>query len=908
MKKTHRIPFALLAAAVLLTVAMSTLSGVARHLIEQAFLDMGAERVTAGEVSVSPLSGQVHIHNLAVRALGREVLHARWLRLHLDLPALWQGRLMIRRLILDGAYAELVHEDGRWELAGLHMGNAGAPGPAIRPGIGLLELTQSRLKLQLDQGPRLIGIRRMVLEGLYGWAPEQPARLEFDLRLAASQLRFSGHVTAALAASPALTGQLRVSRLDLDAVGPLAGLEGITGRLDARLQVSYGTDAQGNTTASARGSIGLDRPAWNGEGGHIGAGRLQWEGEAVLTSGGTIEATAAIRLNGLSAHLKELDGRLESLQWDGRLIAAADASRVELDGRILAKKPAAHLHGRDLRTDTLHWQGMLALEAEDDDHAFAAEGRLQLSQTVFTQPRMVASMDSSAMGLRARYAPGGGGLRLDIDRSELDGLRFNQEVPGIHARLEHLQALDVQLGDGHRLTVNGLDLHGLVLRPDERADADERGLSWEQARVRGVRVDARRAEVDEAILHRLHLAMVREQDGLRLPIAPGEDREPDRPDGLEHGFSWALGRLRVEGESMVRLLDRTVSPPVEHRLEQVVLELGGLDSLQPQQDTALDLALNLHGQGRLTLKGHLRPLAREFSTRLDGRISNLPLPAFNPYLEPILKDKVKSGQLILDSRIEVEGGQLRVDNDIRLIRMEMAGGPQQPEEAHPGATGLELLEGARQEPAARDKDPLPIGLALQMLRDSQGNIRLDLPVTGTLDDPDFDLSDAVNQAVASSMQTGILLFFQPLGTLVTIAKLAGSAMALRFQPVEFDAGEAAMDEKDRAYLQALADKLKERPQVYLTLCGVANGADRRLYERKPGGRPAEAAGDGAGKPARPDTLEIDQALMRLAGRRADAVRAYLVEKGGIAAERLAPCMNRIDTGAGSLPRVEIGSY
>ena len=62
---------------------------------------------------------------------------------------------------------------------------------------------------------------------------------------------------------------------------------------------------------------------------------------------------------------------------------------------------------------------------------------------------------------------------------------------------------------------------------------------------------------------------------------------------------------------------------------------------------------------------------------------------------------------------------------------------------------------------------LPLDTALELLRDSDGNIALSVPVSGDVDNPQFDYSDAINQAMLSAAKGAVLIYFQPLGLLST---------------------------------------------------------------------------------------------------------------------------------------------
>jgi hypothetical protein len=116
-----------------------------------------------------------------------------------------------------------------------------------------------------------------------------------------------------------------------------------------------------------------------------------------------------------------------------------------------------------------------------------------------------------------------------------------------------------------------------------------------------------------------------------------------------------------------------------------------------------------------------------------------------------------------------------------------------------------------------DATHLPVKLGLAILRDRKGVIAFDLPIEGSLDDPDVKYGKLVWKAI-----------FGLLGKIATspftlIGKLFGGE-AGDLSSVAFVPGASALDTAATAKLQGLAKALQERPELRLDVEGAVDDA------------------------------------------------------------------------------------
>ena len=107
---------------------------------------------------------------------------------------------------------------------------------------------------------------------------------------------------------------------------------------------------------------------------------------------------------------------------------------------------------------------------------------------------------------------------------------------------------------------------------------------------------------------------------------------------------------------------------------------------------------------------------------------------------------------------------------------------------------------------------LPVGLALALLRDSQGKIVIDLPVQGSLDDPEFKIGRVVGRVLLNILSKAATSPFSLLG-----AALGGGGEELGWE--EFAPGSTELDEAAEKKLQTVAKALTSRPALSVDIVG-----------------------------------------------------------------------------------------
>jgi hypothetical protein len=262
----------------------------------------------------------------------------------------------------------------------------------------------------------------------------------------------------------------------------------------------------------------------------------------------------------------------------------------------------------------------------------------------------------------------------------------------------------------------------------------------------------------------------------------------------------AIAKLGISG-GRLSFIDRSVQPSAALVLSDLEGSYLGLSS-RPDVASKVDFKGKAGGLAPITITGHAMPLRHDLDTDVTLKIQNADLTDFTPYTGKYLGYTVQKGKLDVSSRLRIERRNLKAENAVKLDQFYL--GEKVPS---PDATGL------------------PVKLGLAILRDRRGVIAFDLPVEGSLDDPDIKYGRLVWKAVFGLLGKIATSPFTLLGNL--FGGDAGDLSSLAFAP-----GASSLEAAATPKLQALAKALLERPELRLEVEGSADDTQDGAALRK----------------------------------------------------------------------------
>lgn len=257
----------------------------------------------------------------------------------------------------------------------------------------------------------------------------------------------------------------------------------------------------------------------------------------------------------------------------------------------------------------------------------------------------------------------------------------------------------------------------------------------------------------------------------------------------------------------VHFTDHFIKPNYSAQLSELTGRLAAFSSVPPSVGAAPDMAdLELRGRAEgtasLEITGKLNPLVQPLALDIQGRMRDLELPPLSPYTIKYAGHGIERGKLSMDVNYQVQpDGRLLASN--RLVLQQLTFG--------------DPVEGA---PAS-----LPVRLAVALLADRNGVIDVDLPISGSLNDPEFRLGSVIFKIIGNLVLKAVTAPF----ALLTGAFGGGSEMGA----VSFAPGRSALDAAARGQLDQVVQALTDRPALKMTVAGMASlEAEREGWKRE----------------------------------------------------------------------------
>lgn len=267
----------------------------------------------------------------------------------------------------------------------------------------------------------------------------------------------------------------------------------------------------------------------------------------------------------------------------------------------------------------------------------------------------------------------------------------------------------------------------------------------------------------------------------------------EKPTGITLPFPVSIGSIFLENAGAV-LTDRSISPPVNLGLETLSGTLSGLSSEELAR-ADLDLTGTLVGGTQMAITGKINPLIEDRYSDIEMTFKDFNLTAVSPYSGKYAGYALQKGKLSFDLNYQVSQSELSGENVMVIDQ-------------------LTLGEKVESEDALK----LPIPLAISLMKDRDGVIEIDVPVSGNLNDPSFSFGRVISRAIVNVLTKLITSPFSMLGGLIPGGK------EVDLSQVNFAPADAELDEDTQKTLKLLADALKERPNLTLDIVGAAGGA------------------------------------------------------------------------------------
>jgi uncharacterized protein involved in outer membrane biogenesis len=296
-----------------------------------------------------------------------------------------------------------------------------------------------------------------------------------------------------------------------------------------------------------------------------------------------------------------------------------------------------------------------------------------------------------------------------------------------------------------------------------------------------------------------------ESKTMAAPPPPQKEKEAPSPKEKESPKNIKIGEVTLQG-GRIDVSDKSVKPEFSMNLSEMGGRVSGLSS---EENTTADVELRgkLNDYAPLEVTGKINPLREDLFVDLKARIKDLDLSPATPYSGKYVGYTIEKGKLSFDLKYLIVRRKLDSQNNIFIDQFTFGDKVESPQ-----ATKL------------------PVKLAVALLKNRKGEIKLDLPVTGSLDDPKFSIWGIVLKVIINLISKAATSPFSLLGAIF------GGGEELSY--IEFDYGSTAISEPNAKKLNTVIKALHDRPALKMDIEGHVDmekdkdGLKQYLFNRK----------------------------------------------------------------------------
>jgi uncharacterized protein involved in outer membrane biogenesis len=393
--------------------------------------------------------------------------------------------------------------------------------------------------------------------------------------------------------------------------------------------------------------------------------------------------------------------------------------------------------------------------------------------------------------------------QLNVKTQDID-LRVAQSYINPFIRLELRSGML-----GSDLKVNLKSTEPLALSVTGRAQIDQLHtldtlktrdfLKWQQVVVEGLNYQhGDSLSIDKVNLFQPYVRFMINDDRttniddllIPQPADSGAKTTAAKPASNDKPLGIHIGGIAINDGS-ANFADFSLTPNFATAVQQLNGQIGTIDSRQAKP-ASVDIKGKVDRYAPVTIKGAVNPFDPMASLDIATSFKRVELTTLTPYSGKFAGYRIRKGRLNLDLHYLITKGQLKAENKVVVEQLQLGEKVDSP-----------------------DAVSLPLKLAIALLKDVDGKISIELPVTGDLNNPQFSVMPIVWQTLRNLIVKAAAAPFKMIGGLIS----GGGSEDLG--TVSFAPGSSELSKDAEAALVKLSQALKERPALRLEIEGTA---------------------------------------------------------------------------------------
>jgi uncharacterized protein involved in outer membrane biogenesis len=478
----------------------------------------------------------------------------------------------------------------------------------------------------------------------------------------------------------------------------------------------------------------------------------------------------------------------DTAEWAVELKRSAlDRFRITFEDRMLSSPARMTLSA-------------LSLRGENHSNAKNARAKVRIQATINNKGK---ARLAGTLGIR----PVGG--RLDVDAQGIEVVPFqpyledqvNFSLTGGAVGSKGILTIDTG-GDG----TAKVNYKGSVQVTDFASvekDASQDLLKWKSLDLGGIQftLQPMQLRIDEVNLTEFYSRLILGADGKlnlqnlttqktatseTVETKPAQPAEPAAaaPSGEKQ---ISIGKINLQAGN-IYFSDFFVKPNYSANLTGVQ---GSISELKPEAPGDIVIQAKLDNAAPVDIQGKINPFSKDLYMDITADAREIELNPMSPYSIKYVGYGIERGELSFKVKYKVENRKLDAQNQIILNQ---------------------LTFGERVESPTATK--LPVLLAVALLKDRNGVIDVNLPISGSLDSPEFSVGGIILRIIINIITRAVTSPFALLG-----AAFGGGSGGEELSYIEFDYGRSNLTQTAEARIKTIATAMNNRPALKLDISG-----------------------------------------------------------------------------------------
>ena len=263
---------------------------------------------------------------------------------------------------------------------------------------------------------------------------------------------------------------------------------------------------------------------------------------------------------------------------------------------------------------------------------------------------------------------------------------------------------------------------------------------------------------------------------------------PRRSAKSKANFAWSVKNISLSGGSL-NFTDESLATPFKLRISDMK---ASISEISPKRSADIKFSSLVSGSGLASITARAYPMDFKRKSDINVVLKEIPLAPASPYTAKYIGNEIAGGKLNLKLAYKIDDGKLNANNDLNLDRFELG-----------------------KEVQSKDALSLPIGIVVSILKDSDDQIDISLPLSGTLSDPKFSYGALVWGAVKKLLSDIVLSPFRFMG------KIAG-VDTKKLESIDFEAASSEILISENSKIDDLAKVAKAKPELKIILNSAYN--------------------------------------------------------------------------------------